>query len=77
MESLIKISIEKICSLFYSAVNIMAFILRGKLSFGYFIKSIIIPELIYTITLSLIIYQIAYLINEKIEEHEKSSRNMF
>ena len=31
------------------------------------IKSIIIPELIYTITLSLIIYQIAYLINEKIE----------
>lgn len=66
-----------ISSLFYGAVNIMAFILRGKLSFGYFIKSIIIPELIYTITLSLIIYQIAYLINEKIEEHEKSSRNIF
>lgn len=66
-----------VSSLFYSCINIMAFILRGKLCFGYFIKSIVIPELIYTITLSLIVYQVAYLINEKIEERERNSRNIF
>lgn len=64
-------------SLFYSLINIMTFVLRGTLHFAYFIKSIIIPELIYTITLSLIVYQIAYLINEKIEDNERDSRNMF
>lgn len=64
-------------SLFYSVVNIIAFILRGELAFTYFIKSIVVPELIYTITLSLIVYQLAYLLNEKIEEHERSSRNIF
>ena len=64
-------------SLFYSVTNIISLILRGRLNFGYFIKSIVIPELIYTITLSLIIYQVAYLINEKIEQREKSTRNIF
>lgn len=64
-------------SLFYSSMHIIAFVLRGKLSFVYFIKAIVIPELIYTITLSLIIYQVAYLINEKIEECETSTKNIF
>lgn len=66
-----------VSSLFYSMIHILSFVLRGQLHFGYFIKSIVIPELIYTITLSLIVYQIAYLINEKIEESERYSRNIF
>lgn len=66
-----------VSSLFYSAINILSFVLRGRLCFAFFIRSIVIPELIYTITLSLIIYQIAYLINEKIEVREKKSRNIF
>lgn len=66
-----------VSSLFYSMINILSFVLRGQLHFWYFIKSIMIPELIYTITLSLIVYQIAYLINEKIEESERYSRNIF
>lgn len=64
-------------SLVYSGVHIGALILRGKLNFIYFIKSIVVPELIYTITLSLIIYQVAYLINEKIENRERRTRNIF
>lgn len=66
-----------VSSLFYSITNIISFILRAELNFGYFIKSIVVPELIYTITLSLIIYQVAYLINEKIEQNERSTRNIF
>lgn len=64
-------------SLFYSMVNIIALVLRGELAFRYFIKSIVIPETIYTITLSLIVYQLAYLLNEKIENAERGSRNIF
>lgn len=66
-----------VSSLFYSGVNIMAFVLRGELAFVYFIKSIVVPELIYTITLSLIVYQLAYSLNERIESSQKSLRNMF
>ena len=64
-------------SLFYSCTNIFSLMLRGKLSFVYFFKAIVIPELIYTITISLIVYQIAYLINEKIEISERKTRNIF
>ncbi len=64
-------------SLFYSGTNILSFMLRGQLSFLYFFKAIVIPELIYTITLSLIVYQLIYLINEKIEISERKTRNIF
>ncbi len=64
-------------SLFYSCTNIFSLILRGNLNFVYFFKAIVVPELIYTITISLIVYQIAYLINEKIEISERKTRNIF
>lgn len=64
-------------TLFYSILSMLGFILRGKINFIFFFKGIIIPELIYTITLSLVIYQLTYLINEKIEHHERKTRNIF
>ncbi|MHC1747557.1 MAG: rod shape-determining protein MreD [Cellulosilyticaceae bacterium] len=64
-------------SLFASAVTMISFILYGKVRILFFLKSIIIPELIYTVTLSLVVYQLMYIINEKIEEHEKKTRNIF
>ena len=53
------------------------FLLRGKINYIYFIKNIIVPETIYTIILSLVLYQIIYIINKKIEENEKTKRNIF
>lgn len=64
-------------SLFNSFMHVMALVLRGELDFIYYFKAIIIPELIYTITLSLIVYQIAYIINGQIEKRERRTRNMF
>ena len=63
-----------LCDGFY---HTFIFLMQGEIGFIYFFKSIIIPEAIYTITLSLIAYQGAYLINERIEESEKRTRNMF
>lgn len=64
-------------SLFYNFVNVMAAVLRGELHFGYYLNTIIVPEFIYTMAMSLIIYRLAYFINQKIEKVEKRSRNMF
>lgn len=64
-------------SLFYSITFMLGFVLRGKVNFIFFLKSIVIPEIIYTITLSLVIYQLAYVINEKIEYQERKTRNIF
>nr|WP_302599305.1 rod shape-determining protein MreD [uncultured Cellulosilyticum sp.] len=64
-------------SLFYSLTCIFSLMLRGKLNIIFFMKSIAIPEMIYTITLSLIAYQITYLINEKLEMSERKTRNIF
>lgn len=53
------------------------FLLRGKINYIYFIKNIIFPEIIYTIILSVFVYQVVYAINEKIEENEKTKRKIF
>ncbi|OOB79034.1 MAG: rod shape-determining protein MreD [Epulopiscium sp. Nele67-Bin001] len=64
-------------SLYISVMNLLGYILRGKLAFGFFLRSIIIPELIYTITLTLIVYQIAYGVNYRLESNERRFRTMF
>ncbi len=64
-------------SLFINIVPLLRFIMLGKINFAFFIKTIIIPELIYTIIVSLVIYQLTYMINEKIEIKEKRTRNIF
>ena len=66
-----------LCGLFYSFINLVLLGARGPINIVYLIKMVIIPELIYTVTLSLIIYQIAYLVNAKIENAEKKTRNIF
>lgn len=55
----------------------LMFLLRGKINYIYFIKNIILPEIIYTVILSIIVYQLVYIINEKIEKNEKTKRNIF
>lgn len=55
----------------------LPFVLRGKINYIYFIKNIILPEIIYTMIPTLIIYQLVYMINEKIEESEKANRKIF
>ena len=66
-----------VSTLFYNFAISLSFLLRGKTNYIFFLKNIIVPETIYTIILSLIVYQLMYVINEKIEKHEKSKRNIF
>ncbi len=64
-------------SIFISFMNLLGFILRGRLSFAYYIRAIIVPELIYTVLLTLIIYRISYMINRHLEIDEKKTSNLF
>lgn len=55
-------------------IYIFGFLIRGRTNFLYFFNYIILPEVVYTSFISLAMYKIMYLINSKIEAHEKLTR---
>ena len=58
-------------------VCIFMFIMRSRFDYFYYLKSIIIPELIYTVLVTLVLYQIILRINRKLEAEEKRSASKF
>lgn len=68
---LIPIATVAICDFGYNfAYYIITFLLRNKLDFMYYIKSIILPELVYTVFLTVFIYRLLMLMNRKLEAFE-------
>lgn len=66
-----------VSSLFSSLSSIFLYLMRGRTNVAFFLTNRLIPELIYTVTLSLVVYQLMYLINEKLEAKERRTRNIF
>lgn len=60
-----------------NAVCILMFIMRSKFHYWYYMGNVIIPELIYTILVTLFLYQIILKINQKLESEEKRSASKF
>ena len=58
-------------------VCIFMFVMRSKFHYFYYLKSVIIPELIYTILVTIIVYQVILNINKKLEAEEKRSASKF
>lgn len=52
------------------SVYIFEFLLRGKLNILFYIRRIILPETVYTLLISVILYKILHSINSKIETKE-------
>ena len=63
--------------LYGNIVCILMFIMRSKFNYFYYLRSVILPELIYTILVTLILYQIILYINRKLESEEKRSASKF
>lgn len=63
--------------LYGNIVCIFMFIMRSRFHYFYYLKSIIIPELIYTILVTLVLYQIILQINRKLESEEQRSASKF
>ena len=57
--------------LFYSLlVYVLQFLLRVRLDFPAYLRQIILPEMVYTMVLSLIVYRLLFKINQKLTEYE-------
>lgn len=58
-------------------VYFFMFLLRGQFQFSYYLIRIIVPELVYTILVTVILYFIILKINQKLEAVEKRSASKF
>ena len=54
-------------------VYVFLFMFRTRFEFGYYLIHIIIPELVYTIVVTLFLYRIINGINRRLERREKRS----
>lgn len=67
-----------ISDLVYSSVGyVCLFMLRGKFIFSYFFGHVMLPELVYTILATLILYQIILHLNRRLEAEEQRSASRF
>lgn len=68
---LIPVSVVAICEFAYNFIYyIITFLLRNKLDIVHYIKSIFVPEIVYTVFLTVFIYRIFMFLNKKLEEFE-------
>ena len=58
-------------------IYVFVYMLQGDFVFGTYLFSIIIPELVYTILVTLILYQVILHINRKLESEEQRSASKF
>lgn len=56
---------------------VLTFMLRGRFQFTYYFRHIILPEALYTIVITLILYPVILRVNEKLEAREKRRAQKF
>ena len=52
-------------------IYVFMFLIQGKLRFGYYFMHIILPEIVYTLFVTIIVYKIVLRINEWLEDLER------
>ncbi|MCI5493021.1 MAG: rod shape-determining protein MreD [Lachnospiraceae bacterium] len=63
--------------LYNLGVYVLRFFFRGKFQIGYFMLHIVIPELVYTLLVTIVLYFIILKINQHLERMEKRSAKKF
>lgn len=58
-------------------IYILMFFFRGKFHFSYYFTNIILPEMVYTVLVTIILYPIIFAVNKKLEESEKENAKKF
>lgn len=53
---------------------ILMFLLKGKFHFLFYLKNIILPEVVYTIVVTCILYPVVLFLNERLERWERKRR---
>lgn len=68
---LIPIITVAVCDFIYNFIYyVITFLLRNKLDFVHYIKSVILPEIVYSVFLVVFIYRLLMLLNKKLEAFE-------
>lgn len=49
---------------------ILEFLLRGKLDFLYYLRTIILPQTIYTVAAAVVIYKLLHMINHYLDRND-------
>lgn len=63
--------------LYSISIYVFIFMLQSDFAFLFYLGHIIMPELVYTILVTLILYQIILKVNRSLEEQEKRSASKF
>ncbi len=58
-------------------IYFLMFLLRSRFDFPYYLGNIILPELVYTILVTLILYPVILILNRRLETEEKRSAGKF
>ena len=71
-----------LCDIFFGSflgfyAMIMMFLLRGRFHFPYYFTRVILPEALYTIVVTIVLYPLILKVNQKLEEKEKRSAQKF
>ena len=56
---------------------VLLFLLRGRFNFPYYFTSVILPEALYKIVVTMFLYPVILKVNEKLEAKEKRSAQKF
>lgn len=64
--------------LFYGLMcYILLFLMRARFNIGYYFRHIILPEIVYTIVITIVLYPVILWINRKLEASEKRGAKKF
>lgn len=63
--------------LVYGLACYISFLLRGKFHFGYYFLNVILPEIVYTIIITIALYPLILIINKKLDNYEKGRAKKF
>lgn len=54
-------------------IYIFLFALRNRMHFGYYLVHIIVPEVVYTVAVTIVLYRLILIVNRRLEASEKRS----
>lgn len=54
-------------------IYVFLFALRNRTNFFYYLSRVIIPEVVYTVVVTIVLYRIILIVNRKLEASEKRS----
>lgn len=57
--------------LFNMTIFVIRFLFRGRVDLYSYLKMVILPEIVYTVLLSVLLYRIFYMINRRLNVYEK------